>query len=222
MIDPRTELPAPGQSAARLIAGPVGALEAQLAMPAGAVRGVGLICHPHPLFGGSMTNKVVSTLATAAVRCGLLSLRFNFRGVGRSEGRHDQGRGETEDVLALCTWLRAQAPDVPLLLAGFSFGGWIALRAARPAQAMALITIAPPLNRYVDEDGRPPHPQCPWLIVHSRDDDTVPFTATQDALAAYDPAPRTVALEDAGHFFHGRLNEVRDAATGFLSAHWPK
>lgn len=218
----KADLPASGQSDPRLIRGPAGALDVVLAMPSTSVHGIAVICHPHPLFGGAMGNKVVTTLAAAAARFGLVTARFNFRGVGRSEGRHDQGRGETGDTLAVTAWLRGLVPDAPLLLAGFSFGAWIALKAAHEARPVALINVAPPLNRYVDDTGRPPHPACPWLVLHSRDDDTVPYEATVAALAAYDPAPAVITLEDAGHFFHGRLGNVREAAATFLSAHWPR
>lgn len=213
-------LPAAGQSAQGTLAGPAGDLECIVAMPRGAVRGVAVACHPHPLYGGAMTNKVVYTLASTALAHGLVSARFNFRGVGRSQGTHDAARGEVDDVLAVVEWLRAQQPQQPLLLAGFSFGAYVSLKAASRVAAAALVSIAPPFGRYFDEATQPPHPGCPWLVVHSRDDDTVSFDETAAILDTYDPPPQREILDGAGHFFHGRLEDVRNPMKAFLDRHW--
>lgn len=215
-----TALPAPGQSAHGTIEGPAGHIECTVAMPRGPVRGVAVACHPHPLYGGAMSNKVVYTLASAALNQGLVSTRFNFRGVGQSEGAHDSARGETEDCLAVVEWLRARQPGQPLLLSGFSFGAFVSLNAAARAQAAGLVSIAPPFGRYFGDAPQPPHPGCPWLVVHSRDDDTVPFEETAAILDTYDPPPQRVTVDGAGHFFHGRLEDVRDAMLSFLSSRW--
>lgn len=213
-------LPVPGGTQPRLLEGAAGPVEALLSAPDGAPRGVAVICHPHPLFGGAMSNKVVYTLARSAQNAGLATLRFNFRGVGRSAGTHDEGRGETEDTEHLARWMRSQYPDAPLLLAGFSFGAFIALRAAAELRPRALISVAPPLGKYLQLPP-PEHPQAPWLLLHGMADDVVPYAETRDALARYQPPPQLVTLEGAGHFFHGRLGDLQDAMAPFLKAHFP-
>ncbi|MCC2657371.1 MAG: hypothetical protein K0Q76_2479 [Panacagrimonas sp.] len=213
-------LPAPGQSAQGLVAGPAGDLECHVAVPREPVRGVAVACHPHPLYGGAMSNKVVYTLASTALSHGLVAARFNFRGVGNSQGTHDSARGEVDDCLAVVDWLRALQPGQPLLLAGFSFGAFVSLQAASRAGAAALVSIAPPFGRYFDDAAPPPHPGCPWLVLHSRDDDTVSYEETAAILDTYDPPPQRVTVDGAGHFFHGRLDEVRNAMQGFLADHW--
>lgn len=219
MNDLSCELPAPGQHAQVFVQGPAGRLETLVSMPKDAVRGLCVVCHPHPLFGGAMTNKVVYTLASSALKAGLATLRFNFRGVGKSMGLYDESRGETEDALAQVAWLRAQfadAPSPPLTLAGFSFGAYVALKAAGRLQPQRLVTIAVPFGRYVDGAASPPHPHCAWLAVHSHDDEVVEFAATQTALKAYQPPPRLVEFDGAGHFFNGRLTELQDVVLPFM------
>ncbi len=179
-----------------------------------------MICHPHPLFGGTMTNKVVTTLASCAQKAGLVSLRFNFRGVGRSEGVHDQGLGETDDVLTLVAWLRARVPHVPLVLMGFSFGAFVSLRAAAQAQPVLQISIAPPFSKYVNQPV-PPHPNCPWLVMHSTDDEVVSYADTVRILDTFTPPPELVTLEGAGHLFHGRLSDIERAVLPFLLKNLP-
>lgn len=213
-------LPAGGKQAAVIIDGPAGKLQGVVHTPVASPRGIAVICHPHPLFGGAMGNKVVYTLASAAREFGLIATRFNFRGVEASEGVHDGSRGETGDCLAVVDWLRAQAPGQPLLLAGFSFGAYVALKAAAIARPAGLVSIAPPFGRYFDEIAAPPHPGCPWMAIHSRDDDTVRYEDTRAMLASYEPAPELHSVDGAGHFFHGRLNEIRDATLGFLTQRW--
>lgn len=205
-------LPTPGVSLAQLPHGPAGAIEALIAAPMQPAWGGCVICHPHPLYGGAMSNKVVYTLASTASRAGLLSLRFNFRGVGKSAGLHDEGDGETDDAVWLAGQLRALIPGgAPLLLAGFSFGSFVALKASAQVQPSGLMQVAPPFGKYFGDAPRPPHPGCPWTAIHSKDDDTVDYAETAAELAAYQPAPTLVTVDGAGHFFHGRLSEV-DAA----------
>lgn len=217
MNDDSISLPAPGANAPTFIGGPAGRLEALIAMPRGLVRGLCVVCHPHPLYGGAMSNKVVYTLASAALKAGLATARFNFRGVGASEGVHDAARGETEDALAVVAWLRARAgAQLPLCLAGFSFGAYVALKAAPQAAAARLVSVSIPFGRYVDDAAPPPHPRCAWLALHSRDDDTVDFASTQRVLRAYAPPPRLLEFDGAGHFWHGRLGELQAAVRPFL------
>lgn len=210
-------LPAPGQSRRLLLQGPAGALDAELAMPAAPPRAVALVCHPHPLYGGEMSNKVTWALANSAVKAGAAALRFNFRGVGGSAGRHDEGRGETDDVVALAAWLAAQLPGLPLLLAGFSFGGYVSLNASARAAPRWLITVAPPL-RYFGST-LPPRPAGDWLLIHSRDDEVVPFADAEAVLASFQPPPELHAFDGAGHFFHGRVAELQKVVAEFLARH---
>lgn len=213
--------PAPGAASQGLIEGAAGPIECLVARPKGAARGVAVVCHPHPLHGGAMSNKVVYTLAACAQRRGLAVARFNFRGVGASGGVHDHTRGETEDCLRVIDWMRSHGETDALLLAGFSFGAYVSLKAASRAGARALVSIAPPFGRYLDQAEDPPHPGCPWLILHSRDDDIVSYDETAEAAARYQPAPQWVSVDGAGHLFHGRLADVQNTVDPFLSAHWP-
>jgi alpha/beta superfamily hydrolase len=132
-----------------LIDGPAGRLEARVEDPApgSGPRVVGVVCHPHPLFGGTLQNKVVHTLARTLQELAAPTVRFNFRGVGASEGVHDDGRGEVDDALAVIAWARARWECEPLWLAGFSFGAAVALHACATARPAALVTVAPPVKR---------------------------------------------------------------------------
>lgn len=208
----------PGASSELSIAGPAGRLEALLATPKQAPIGLCVVCHPHPLFGGTMANKVVWTLGNAALKAGCRVVRFNFRGVGRSSGLFDDTLGETDDALAVIEALRATAPALPLVIAGFSFGGHVALKAASRTACAALVTVAPPMGRYLKTAEPPAHPQVPWLAVHSADDDTVSYAETHAAMMRYDPPPEFIHYDDAGHFFHGRLGELQAQVQGFLES----
>jgi alpha/beta superfamily hydrolase len=177
------------------IEGPAGSLEAIVEDSAAAGSSYAVICHPHPLFGGTMDNKVVTTVGRALRTAGIPTLRFNFRGVGASAGSFDEGIGKTADAEAVASW------------------GSVALRLAQQWSAedrapKLLITIAPAIARL----GRPEDvPRCPWLVVQGDADDVVDPAAVVGWAKALDPRPRLVVLPGAGHFFHGRLNEVRDA-----------
>jgi hypothetical protein len=201
----------PAESGPITLAGPAGAIEAAVELPKAedARRGVAVIGHPHPPDGGTMSNKVVTTIARALAESGIASVRFNFRGVGASEGDYDSGRGETLDYLAVAQWLQAQRPNDALWLAGFSFGAWVALRAARQLPVQQMIAIAPPVG-FRDFTGVPA-PPCPWLVVQGEADDVVdPATVIAWAESA-ENAPTLVRMSDAGHFFHGRLVDLRGA-----------
>ncbi|HSW13867.1 MAG TPA: hypothetical protein VLI06_13570 [Solimonas sp.] len=215
------KLPERGQSGDWLVQGPAGQIEVLLSAPRGTepAAGCALICHPHPLFGGAMGNKVVYTLAAAANKAGLYALRFNFRGVGRSAGLHDEGRGEARDLLFLAETLRGLLTGGRLVLAGFSFGAYVALKAAAEARPDALVSIAPPFGKYFGGEAPPAHPHCPWLVIHSRDDDTVSYAETHETLMGYEPPPELVTVDGAGHFFHGRLSDIGDSVLPFLQRH---
>jgi alpha/beta superfamily hydrolase len=187
------------------LAGPAGALEALLEGPASATpRAMAVVCHPHPLHGGTMLNKVVHTLARALNELGLPTLRFNYRGVGASEGSYADGVGETDDALAAAAFLTGRYPGVPLWLAGFSFGAVVAWRAAGSLAPRQLISIAPPVER-MGELVTGLRPQCPWLVVQGDADEVVPCHEVQGYVARLSPPPDLVVLPGVDHFFHGRL-----------------
>lgn len=186
------------------LTGAAGAIEALRDDPATPPHGVAVIAHPHPLFGGTMDNKVVQTLARAFVQCGWSAVRFNFRGVGASAGVHDEGRGEADDLLAV---VRQTAPEgVPLALAGFSFGAFVTTHAVaslwptRPLEKLVLVGTA--AARFAVAP-LPPEAHERTLVVHGESDDTVPLAAVMD-WARPQTLPVTV-VPGGGHFFHGQL-----------------
>jgi len=160
-----------------------------------------------------MDNKVVYTLARTFAGLGIAALRFNFRGVGASAGAFDAGRGETEDALAAAAVLRERWPDAVLLVAGFSFGAVVALRAARLLQAAALVTVALPIERLLPGE---PLPTCPWLIVHGEEDALIGIDSVVTWLDAQPPGPELDVVSGADHFFHGKLGEIRGAVEAFV------
>ena len=200
------------------IAGPVGALEARLEDPVptgGAHAVVGVVCHPHPLHGGTLQNKVVHTCARAMQEAGAATVRFNFRGVGRSAGRYDAGAGELDDALAVVDWARRRFQCDALWLAGFSFGAAVALQAAvRGARPRRLVTIAPPVGRIITEPVA--RPDCAWLIVQGDRDELVDVEAVRRWASEFEPAPELLVVADAEHFFHGKLIELRAGLVRFL------
>jgi uncharacterized protein len=181
-----------------LIAGPAGLIECALDSPATAPVGLALLCHPHPQFGGTMDHKVVQTLARALLQLGYAALRFNFRGVGASQGVWDEGRGEIDDALAVLSAHRLT--QQPLVLAGFSFGAYVAAQVATrlPLQAQRLVLVGPAVQTFVV----PPVPSNS-LVIQGASDDVVPMAAVLDWAQAQ-ALPITV-LAGAGHFFHGQL-----------------
>ncbi len=198
------------------IDGPEGRLESALDRPReGALRGCAVVCHPHPQHGGTMHNKVAHTLARSFVRSGLVTLRFNFRGTEGSEGRYDEGVGELDDALAAMEWLRERIPDGPLWLGGFSFGAAIAVRAAIATEVSGLICVAPAIYRFAGNlEGQP---RCPWLVVQGDEDELVDVAETIDWINGLEPGPELIVLSGAEHFFHGRLNDLREAAMDFVA-----
>jgi uncharacterized protein len=216
-------MPSRAPQAERLrLEGPAGALEARLERPVaegGAqprVHAFGVVCHPHPLYGGTLDNKVVWTVARAFLELGAPTFRFNFRGVGASAGSYDEGRGETEDALAVIAAGRQRFPGVALWLGGFSFGGAVAVRAAGTAHPALLVAVAPGVSTIDVADAAPP--ACPWLIVQGDADDVVPPQTVIAWAGRLAPAPTLRVLAAAGHFFHGRINELRDTVLEFLRA----
>jgi alpha/beta superfamily hydrolase len=200
------------------IDGTAGPLEARVEDPTpGSVPAAcGVVCHPHPLHGGTMQNKVVHTLARAMQQAGAPTVRFNFRGVGGSVGHYDAGVGELEDALAACAWARAHWSCEVLWLAGFSFGAAVALEAAAVAKPSALVTVAPPVGRIIVAPVA--RPSCPWLVVQGDRDELVDVATVRRWVAEFALPPRLLELPGAEHFFHGRLGELRGAVHEFLSA----
>ena len=199
-----------------VFAGPAGRVQVLRDSPQGASRGVAVIAHPHPLFGGTMDNKVVQTMARAFVQCGWTAVRFNFRGVGTSEGAHDEGRGEALDLQAV---VREYAPDGAIALAGFSFGAYVAAQAVqalwseRDVRAVVLVGTAasrfqvPPL---------PPESHDRALVIHGEQDETVPLAAVLDWAR---PQSLAVTVVPGGeHFFHGQLPLLKNLVVRHLRA----
>ncbi len=187
------------------VPGPAGALECAVDAPADGPRGVAVVCHPHPQHGGTMDNKVVQTLARALRQIGYLTVRFNFRGVGTSQGGWDEGRGEVDDALAVISALRE--PGLPLVLAGFSFGAYVAAEAAmrltEDARADRLVLVGPSTEKQ-----QLPSVPAHTLVVHGELDDVVPLAATL-AWARPQSLP-IVVVPGGGHFFHGQLGLLKN------------
>ncbi len=182
-----------------LIDGPAGTIEADLNDPGEDRRGIALIAHPHPLAGGTKDNKVVTTLARTFYTLGYAALRPNFRGVGGTAGEHDEGRGESDDLIAVAAWARQRFGCVPLALAGFSFGGFVQTRVIQRLHPDQLVLVAPPVSRF--ETGAVP---AGTLVIHGELDDVVPLKAVLD-WARPQELP-VVVVPGGGHFFHGRLH----------------
>ena len=176
--------------------------------------GIGVVCHPHPQHGGTMHNKVAHTLARAFNRSGFAALRFNFRGVGKSEGEFGEGIGEVDDVLAAVDAARERYPELPLWLAGFSFGAAMSVRAAIRANAVGLVSIAPAAFRFAGNLKE--QPAMPWLIVHGEEDELVPIAESVEWVDSLDPGPELVVFPETTHFFHGKLVELRDTVVDFI------
>ena len=209
-----------------LLEGAAGAIEVAAESPPQA-HAIAVIAHPHPLFGGTMDNKVVTTLAKAFVETGHAAFRFNFRGVGASAGAHDEGRGEADDMLRVIEHARGAAGPGPLKLAGFSFGGAVAVRASARVDFEQLVLVAPGFRRITSQGmGEPPDPNDPnlgapgrhtttnTLIVHGDLDDTVPL-ADSIAWAAAREVP-VVVVPGGEHFFHRKLHILREIVSRWV------
>jgi alpha/beta superfamily hydrolase len=189
----------------RMVAGPAGDIECALDDPATVPVGIAVVCHPHPVHGGTMDNKVAQTLARAFVQLGYRSVRFNFRGAGQSAGAWDEGRGEVDDALAVIAAYRD--PDKPFVLAGFSFGGFIAAEAAsrlpEADKPQRLVLVGPSTEKQPVA-----HVPPDTLVIHGEADEIVPLQATLDWAR-----PQTlpvIVLPGVGHFFHGQLSLLKN------------
>lgn len=201
-----------------LLQGPVGVIEALLDEPAQGVglQGTAIVAHPHPLFGGTMDNKVVQTLARAFVQCGWRTVRFNFRGVGQTQGEHDEGRGETEDFLAVVAQTASQGS---LALAGFSFGSFVmsqALMQLWPAREVRKVVMVGTAASRFQVAALPAELHTKTLVVHGENDDTVALSGVMD-WARPQNLPVTV-VPQGGHFFHGQLPLLKSLVVRHLSA----
>ncbi len=214
-------VPFPTAAGEFVLHGPAGAIEAIAGLPdpAGARDGIALICHPHPLHGGTMHNKVVTMLERALRELGLATIRFNFRGVGASAGTHDDGLGETLDLIAIGEWARGVRPSAALWLAGFSFGAFVAAKAARHLSPQQLILVAPPVGTW--PFAALPLPTCPWLVVQGEADDVVSPQAVYDWIADLADPPTLVRMPDTDHFFHRRLLDLRGAVKNAVRNNLP-
>lgn len=201
-------------SASGLIDGPEGALEVDIELPKGQPRGFVVVAHPHPQQGGTKDNKVVYMSARGIREAGFATLRFNCRATGRSEGSYDGGRGEQDDLRAVRDWA-ARASDLPSGgLAGFSFGAAIALRVAADDGTPRLVTIGLPAAYF---DAPLPRPDCEWLALFSDNDEIIDAEAAAAAVRELEPAVEIQIMEDAGHFLHGRLSDLRKRVHAFWS-----
>lgn len=161
-----------------------------------------------------MDNKVVHMLARAFAQSGIPALRFNFRGVGSSAGEYDEGIGETDDALAAADWIGERYPGAALWLAGFSFGAYVALRAAGVRRCRGLVTVAPAVQ--LRDFASLPVPDCPWLVVHGDEDEIVPVDAVVGWANGLYPGPELAVIAGASHFFHGKLTGLKDTVTSFI------
>jgi alpha/beta superfamily hydrolase len=210
-------MPQPPKRQQILLDGPAGRLEALLESPyPDPLKGCAVVCHPHPLHGGTMQNKVAHTLARAFIAEGFAALRFNFRGVGESDGQFDEGDGEVLDVIAAVEWMRDELPDLPLWLGGFSFGAAMAVRAAIECKPSGLVSIAPAVARFAN--GLSAQPDCPWLILQGDQDELVDMEETIEWFNTLDPGPEIEIFPDTEHFFHGKLVLLRNAVGAFVAS----
>lgn len=191
-----------------IMAGPSGDLEYILSYPQHTCTKIPyiIICHPHPLQGGTMANKVVYMIAsTFNQQLNAGAIRFNFRGVGRSTGSFDQGQGETEDLKTIAHWIRTYYAPAELWLAGFSFGSYVALRAHREITAQRLLLVAPPVDRFPIDTLS----ETPTVIIQGEQDEIVSPQAVARWLAEQTYQPQCYWLAETDHFFHGKLIELR-------------
>jgi alpha/beta superfamily hydrolase len=194
------------------VQGHAGAIEVVRSVQGPAPRGIALVCHPHPLQGGTLDNKVVQTLAKTFFALGYVAVRFNFRGVGQSAGAFDEGIGETDDALAVLADARTRfGESLPIALAGFSFGSYVQTRVAERVSAERLVLVAAAVKRFPLQSVAPD-----TIVIHGEEDDVVPLADVFD-WARPQQLP-IVVFPGCGHFFHGRLPQLQRIVTAL----WPK
>ena len=195
---------------AGLLDGPVGVIEMLTAYPEAFSPGapIAVICHPHSLHGGSLSNKVVYMIADSFKKLGVATLRFNFRGVGKSQGSFDQGRGECDDLLAVVEWFRQRHPHSPLWLAGFSFGAYVAARACENVLPERMLLVAPPVTMFDFTSIAPL--QVPYMVIQGGKDEIIQPEAVGQWVVEQPRRPVYHWMSEADHFFHGCMNPLRD------------
>jgi alpha/beta superfamily hydrolase len=199
--------------------GPTGLLEVRAAgLQDNNRRTVAIVCHPHPLYQGTMDNKVVTTLVRAFQTLDMATIRFNFRGVGQSEGVYGEGVGEVADLQTVIAWAQEQFPGAKIVLAGFSFGSYVTVRylselQTRDVHFQALFSVAPPVNLFTFTAETPF--KCPWFIIQGSKDELVPVAEVRNWVDTIiqnsfgQTVPRLILLEEASHFFHGQLINLK-------------
>jgi len=197
-------------SGEHILQGAAGDLQLQVDSPVqpDTSKPVVLLCHPHPLYGGSLQNKVIHMLARGFNDIGLITVRFNFRGVGKSQGEFDHGVGEADDLLTIADYLRQSIDKIWLV--GFSFGAYVAARSYQAVQAERLLLVAPPVTLY--DMNTINDIQIPWRVIQGSADEVIDPAAIKAWLDIQQQAPTLHWLPEASHFFHGRLNELREIA----------
>jgi len=207
----------PDQPTSFYLPGPAGKLEVLTTSQKNEnAKGVAIVCHPHPLYQGTMHNKVVTTLARTFQELKLNTIRFNFRGVGQSEGSYGEGKGELEDLLTIAAWIKTVYPHLPVWLSGFSFGAFIATCAAAKIMPVQLVTVGLPVS-YLKEWPAIPSIPCPWLVVHGEQDELTPIAEVSHWIENIKPHPQLIIIQDASHFFHRKLIELRQQIRAVLS-----
>lgn len=191
-----------------LIPGAVGQLEIMLSCPKNNPERYAIVCHPNSAHGGSMTNKVVYMIGSTFNAMGVGVVKFNFRGVGKSEGHFDNGDGERDDLRAVAKWLREVYEPTELWLGGFSFGSFVSLRTHHDLDVSRLLLVAPPVQRFDFSDAHVS--DVPTLVIQGGQDEIVSPDAVKAWIETQTPQPTLVWMQDAGHFFHGRLNDLRE------------
>ncbi len=193
-----------------LINGPAGQLEilAETPQTVSDNAPIAIICHPHPLYGGTMQNKVVYILAKSCLELGMPTIRFNFRGVGQSEGHFEHGLGEQQDCIAVAEWARQRYPNRPVWLAGFSFGSFVAYQSFTKIKAARLLLVAPPVGLF--EFQPMDRIDIPWCVIQGQQDEITPPESVVDWVKSQAIAPKFYYLPDVSHFFHGKLNLLRE------------
>ena len=198
------------------IHGPSGKIQAVVEQPSETARKIiAIICHPHPLQEGTMNNKVVTTLVRTCQKLGAVAIRFNYRGVGESEGQYGNVVGELDDLRAVVVWAQQHYPNHTLWLAGFSFGSYIAAKVATELPTQQLISIAPPVGNM--DFAHLPTLNCPWVIVQGDSDEVVSAQQVYDWLATRQEPHQLIRMPGVGHFFHGKLIELREALIAAIS-----
>lgn len=198
-------------SATTFVRGLAGDIEVLITRPVTLIENapVVVISHPHPLYGGTMTNKVVYILAKTFSDMNAITVRFNFRGVGKSEGEYDHGDGEAEDLQALVKELKMWRPQAPIWLAGFSFGAYVTTRAQAAIKPEKLLLVAPPVSMYAFDELA--EISIPWVVIQGGQDEVIDATAVKKWVSERPQQPQFIWMEEAGHFFHGKLNDIKES-----------